>query len=254
MKRIETSAITKIYNGISALDGLSLSIDDSSIYGIIGRSGAGKSTLLRILGLLESPDAGLYKLNDIDVSHLTENDLIRHRRSIGTVFQHFNLFASRTAFENIAYPLEITGKKKSFIRDRVETLLKLVGMSDRGDARLSQLSGGQKQRIAIARALAAEPDILLCDEATSALDPGTTREILQLLKDLQSKLKLTIVIITHHMEVISAICDRVAVLEAGRIVEEGPVPEIFTGPKSNEAKELLSKIQLSESAYQLQGG
>lgn len=253
MKRIETSAITKIYNGISALDGLSLSIDDSSIYGIIGRSGAGKSTLLRILGLLESPDAGLYKLNDIDVSHLTENDLIRHRRSIGTVFQHFNLFASRTAFENIAYPLEITGKKKSFIRDRVETLLKLVGMSDRGDARLSQLSGGQKQRIAIARALAAEPDILLCDEATSALDPGTTREILQLLKDLQSKLKLTIVIITHHMEVISAICDRVAVLEAGRIVEEGSVSEIFTGPKSNEAKELLSKIQLSESAYQLQG-
>ncbi len=230
------------YGTLHAVDGVSLTIPSNTIFGIIGRSGAGKSTLVRLVSMLEKPDSGEVYYGDKRVDNLNKKELITERRRIGMIFQNFNLFSSRTASENIAYPMEICKMDKKHIKDRTEELLKLVGLEGRGNNPISTLSGGQKQRVAIARALAIKPDILFCDEATSALDPQTTRSILSLIKDLQKKMNLTVVMITHQMEVVRDACDFVAVLENGKVVEEGSVKEIFAHPKKAVTKDFLSNL------------
>jgi D-methionine transport system ATP-binding protein len=236
---IVLKGITKKYAAVAALQELNLTVPDGSIYGIIGKSGAGKSTLLRIMGLLEAPDAGEVYYGGERVDTLTGISLLLRRRKMGMIFQNFNLFGSRNVAGNIAYPLEIAGLRKKQIHDRVDELLELVQIQDKRKARLRELSGGQKQRVAIARALAANPEVLFCDEATSSLDPQTTRSILSLIRELHDRLKITVVLITHQMEVIKAICGEVAVLEAGRIVEEGSMDAVFSNPRSIAAKELI---------------
>ena len=216
-----------------------LTIPDSCIYGIIGRSGAGKSTLLRIMSLLETPDTGAVYYGAERVDTLRGSALRERRRNMGMIFQNFNLLGSRSAAGNIAYPLEIAGVHHRQIEQRVDELLELVDISDKRKARLRELSGGQKQRVAIARALAANPEVLFCDEATSSLDPQTTRAILALIRDLQRRLGITVVLITHQMEVIREICQHVAVLDEGRIVEEGSVSQLFEAPRSAAARELI---------------
>lgn len=228
---------------VVALDDVSLSVREGEIFGVIGYSGAGKSTLVRCINFLEVPDSGRLSIDGFGTFDIKDGrifhdgravggkDLARLRRSIGMIFQHFNLFDRSTVFENTAYPLRHTGLSERAIEDRVRQLLSLVGLSDKIDAYPSQLSGGQKQRVAIARALANNPKILLSDEATSALDPDATESILRLLKDLNAKLGLTIIIITHEMGVIKSVCDRVAVLENGRKVEEDSVYRIFSDPR-----------------------
>ena len=230
------------YGSLHAVQDVSLDIPSNTIYGIIGKSGAGKSTLVRLVSMLERPDAGEVHFDDERVDNLTGRALIEKRRRIGMIFQNFNLFSSRDAAGNIAYPMEICGMDKTHIRRRVDELLALVGLQGRGDAPISTLSGGQKQRVAIARALACQPDILFCDEATSALDPQTTRAILALIKELQAKMNLTVVMITHQMEVVRDACERVAVLDGGRIVEEGLVSDIFANPHSEVTKDFLSHL------------
>ncbi len=227
---------------VHAVRDVSLTIPSNSIYGIIGKSGAGKSTLVRLISLLEQPDSGSVCYDDQQVDNLKGEALIQRRRRIGMIFQSFNLFSSRTAARNVAYPLEICGTPKDQIKRRVAELLELVGLADRDNAPISQLSGGQKQRIAIARALANNPDILFCDEATSALDPQTTRSILALIREIQQKMKLTVVMITHQMEVVRDACDYVAVLDAGQVVEEGSVSQIFSRPQSPVTKDFLSNL------------
>ena len=240
------------YGSLHAVDGVSLDIPSNTVYGIIGRSGAGKSTLVRLVSMLERPDEGEVWYGDKRVDNLSKKDLIEERRKIGMIFQNFNLFSSRTAAENIAYPMEICRKPKDWIKKRTEELLALVGLEGRGNAAVSTLSGGQKQRIAIARALACEPSILFCDEATSALDPQTTRSILALIKEIQKKMNLTVVMITHQMEVVRDACDRVAVLENGKVVEEGMVSDIFASPKSAVTKDFLSNLtNVKESIVKL---
>jgi D-methionine transport system ATP-binding protein len=216
----------------TVLQDLSLSVKKGEIFGIIGRSGAGKSTLIRCINMLERPSAGRVVVDGQDITALSGAALRDARRRIGMIFQHFNLLSSRTVFDNVAFPLELTGMSKSQIEQEVLPLLELVGLSDKRTAYPAQLSGGQKQRVAIARALASKPAVLLCDEATSALDPETTQSILALLKDINAKLDLTILLITHEMPVIKAICDKVAVLDRGVVVEQGPVFDIFTAPKA----------------------
>ena len=228
---------------VNAVGGVSLEIPSNTIYGIIGKSGAGKSTLVRLVSLLERPDSGAVWYDDKRVDDLKKYDLIEQRRHAGMIFQNFNLFSSRSAAGNIAYPLEICKTPKDQIKKRVEELLALVGLEGRGDAKISSLSGGQKQRVAIARALANYPSILFCDEATSALDPQTTRAILELIKDLQKKMSLTVVMITHQMEVVRDACSLVSVLDEGRVVEEGSVSDIFTKPKAAITKEFMSNIR-----------
>ncbi len=227
---------------IHAVYGVSLSIQPNSIFGIIGKSGAGKSSLVRIMSLLEKPDSGAVYYDDERVDFLSGRSLIERRRRIGMIFQNFNLFCSRTAAKNIAYPLEISGVPSGQINARVQELLSLVGLSDRADTPISRLSGGQKQRIAIARALANNPDVLFCDEATSALDPQTTRSILNLIREIQRKMNLTVVMVTHQMEVVRDACDYVAVLDNGAIAEQGTVEEIFMRPKSAVTKDFLSNL------------
>ena len=227
---------------ITAVDGVSLHIPENMIYGIIGRSGAGKSSLVRLVSLLEAPDSGRVCYNDVRVDNLSKAELIQRRRKIGMIFQNFNLFSSRTAAQNIAYPLEICKTRSSVIKERVAEMLKLVGLEDRGSAPVSTLSGGQKQRIAIARALAPRPDILFCDEATSALDPQTTHSILNLIREIQAKMNLSVVMITHQMEVVRDACEQVAVLDNGKVVEQGLVTDIFSHPKSDVTKDFLSHI------------
>lgn len=229
---------------VHAVRDVSLTIPSNSIYGIIGKSGAGKSTLVRLISLLEEPDSGSVLYDEQQVDHLKGEALIQRRRRIGMIFQSFNLFSSRTAAQNIAYPLEICGTPKSQIKERVAELLELVGLADRGNSPISQLSGGQKQRIAIARALANKPDILFCDEATSALDPQTTRSILSLIREIQQKMQLTVVMITHQMEVVRDACDYVAVLEGGAVVEEGSVSQIFSHPQSAVTKDFLANLSV----------
>ena len=230
------------YGSLHAVQDVSLDIPSNTIYGIIGKSGAGKSTLVRLVSMLERPDAGEVHFDDERVDNLTGRALIEKRRRIGMIFQNFNLFSSRDAAGNIAYPMEICGMDKAHIRRRVDELLALVGLQGRGDAPISTLSGGQKQRVAIARALACQPDILFCDEATSALDPQTTRAILALIKELQVKMNLTVVMISNQMEVVRDACERVAVLDGGRIVEEGLVSDIFANPHSEVTKDFLSHL------------
>ena len=250
--QIRLENLKRDYGSLHAVDGGSLNIPSNTVYGIIGRSGAGKSTLVRLVSMLERSDEGEVWYGDKRVDNLSKKELIEERRKIGMIFQNFNLFSSRTAAENIAYPMEICRKPKDWIKKRTEELLALVGLEGRGDAAVSTLSGGQKQRIAIARALACEPSILFCDEATSALDPQTTRSILALIKEIQKKMNLTVVMITHQMEVVRDACDRVAVLENGKVVEEGLVNDIFAHPKSAVTKDFLSNLtNVKESIVKL---
>ncbi len=224
---------------VVAANHVNLQIEDGEIFGIIGFSGAGKSTLVRHINLLEYPTEGSIYIDDVDITKVSNKELRRYRQKIGMIFQQFNLLEQRNVTGNIMYPLEIAGVKKTEAKKRVEELLHIVGMEDKAAAYPSQLSGGQKQRVAIARALATNPDVLLCDEATSALDPITTRSILELLKDINKKLNVTIVVITHEMKVVEQICDRVAVMSAGNIEEIGTVREVFMNPKSETARKLI---------------
>ncbi|KAB1071814.1 methionine ABC transporter ATP-binding protein [Methylobacterium planeticum] len=231
---------TRQRTSVSALADIDLAVPAGSVLGVIGRSGAGKSTLIRLVNGLERPDVGRIRVGDAEISALDERALRRVRRGVGMIFQHFNLLSSRSAFGNIALPLEIEGRGKAEIRARVEELLALTGLEDQRDRYPSELSGGQKQRVGIARALATGPSVLLSDEATSALDPETTRAILALLRRINRELGLTILLITHEMSVIRAIADRVAVLENGRIVEQGDVFEVFTRPQAEVTRTLLA--------------
>lgn len=250
---IKLENLVKTYNArrntpeVKAVKNISLSIPSNKIFGIIGKSGAGKSTLVRLISLLETPDSGSVFYDNKRVDNISGNELIEQRRRIGMIFQNFNLFSSRTAGQNIAYPLEICGKPKAEIEKRVKELLELVDLSDRKDAAISTLSGGQKQRIAIARALANKPDILFCDEATSALDPQTTLSILSLIRKIQEQMNLTVIMITHQMEVVRDACSLVAVLNDGQVVEQGTVNDIFLHPKSSVTKEFLANLAPQEN-------
>lgn len=240
---IELKNIYKTFsdNGktFNAVEDATVSIKKGEIYGIIGFSGAGKSTLVRTINLLGRPTSGTVTVRGKDMLQLSPKELRQERKTIGMIFQHFNLMKSRTVFDNVAFPLKRSGLSKNQISEKVHQLLNLVEISEKENHFPSQLSGGQKQRVAIARALANDPDILLCDEATSALDPTTTRAILRLLKKLNQQLGLTIVIITHQMEVIKEICDNVAVMENGKIVEQGEVFNIFANPQNEVTKRFI---------------
>ncbi|MCR5222200.1 MAG: methionine ABC transporter ATP-binding protein [Lachnospiraceae bacterium] len=224
---------------LDAVNNVSLHIRKGDIYGIIGLSGAGKSTLVRCMNFLEIPTEGEVKFKGVPLSSLTRKQLLQTRRSISMIFQGFNLLSQRSVLKNVCYPLEIAGVPKKEAEAKAVSLLNVVGLGDKLKAYPSQLSGGQKQRVAIARALASDPEVLLCDEATSALDPNTTRAILDLLKEINETMGVTIVVITHEMKVIEKICNRVAVLDHGVVAEEGAVSDIFTCPKSDIARELI---------------
>lgn len=224
---------------IQALKDINLSIEQGDIFGIIGLSGAGKSSLVRCINFLEKPTTGRVYFEGTDMGKLSKKELLKARQSIGMIFQNFNLLEQRNALKNICFPLEIAGVPKAKAEERARELLKLVGLEDRERSYPSQLSGGQKQRVAIARALATNPKILLCDEATSALDPTTTQSILSLLKEINQKMNVTIIIITHEMSVVEKICSKVAVIDNSRIVECGDVKEVYTNPKSDMAKKLI---------------
>ncbi|KGR75117.1 methionine ABC transporter ATP-binding protein [Ureibacillus sinduriensis] len=243
---IELKDISKIYktkNGeITAVKDVSLSINKGEIFGIIGYSGAGKSTMIRLLNGLEKPTTGTVEVNGQQISSITGTQLRQARQKISMIFQHFNLLWSRTVADNIAFPLEIAGVPKAERVTRVKELIDLVGLTGRENAYPSQLSGGQKQRVGIARALANNPEVLLCDEATSALDPETTDAILELLLDINKRLGLTIVLITHEMHVIRKICRRVAVMEAGRVVESGDVLDVFQNPQAEITKNFVMQV------------
>ncbi len=233
---------------VRAVDGISLAVPPNSIYGIIGKSGAGKSSLVRLASLLERPDSGEVRYDGQRVDSLSEKEQRLCRRRFGMIFQNFNLFSSRTAGQNIAYPLELCRMHKAAIEKRVGEMLALVDLSDKKDAPISTLSGGQKQRIAIARALAHKPDVLFCDEATSALDPQTTKSILDLIRAIQSEMKLTVIMITHQMEVVRDACSFVAVLDRGRIAETGSVNDIFLSPKAPVTRDFLTHISRNDTA------
>ena len=241
---IKLNNITKIFTlpdkKLTALDNVSLHVPKGQICGVIGASGAGKSTLIRCVNLLERPTRGAVVIDDVDLTQLSDAELVKTRRQIGMIFQHFNLLTSRTVFENIALPLELENKSKAEIQEKTTALLALVGLSDKHNVYPANLSGGQKQRVAIARALASDPKVLLCDEATSALDPATTQSILKLLKEINRTLGITILLITHEMEVVKRICDQVAVIDKGRLIEQGTVSEIFSNPKTELAQEFIS--------------
>ena len=243
---IDLRGITQIYPGpqgpVEALRGIDLHITPGEVFGIIGRSGAGKSSLVRVINLLNRPTKGEVIVAGRDLTQLNDAQLRAARRDIGMVFQHFNLLSSRTVFDNAALPLELAGMDKAAIRERVNPLLELVGLSALADRYPSQISGGQKQRVGIARALASRPKVLLSDEATSALDPETTRSILALLRQVNKELGLTVVLITHQMQVIKLVADRVTVIDAGRIVEQGPVIDVFTRPQQAITKSLIDEI------------
>ena len=224
---------------VTAVNDLNLAINRGDIFGIIGLSGAGKSTLVRCLNLLERPTQGQVLVDGKDLTKLNDKKLRESRRKIGMIFQHFNLLMQRTVLDNVCFPMELVGIKKKEARKRALELLDTVGLADKAKAYPAQLSGGQKQRVAIARVLAADPEILLCDEATSALDPQTTKAILSLLKDINEKMGITIVVITHEMAVVQAICNRVGVLEKGVLVEQGDVEQLFRNPQTSAAKNLI---------------
>lgn len=238
-------------NTVEALRGITLDIEAGDIYGIIGMSGAGKSTLVRCLNFLERPTDGTVYVEGRDLSAMSEKELLKMRRSVAMIFQHFNLLMQRTVLDNICFPMEIAGVKKKEAREKAREYLKIVDLSEKENAYPAQLSGGQKQRVAIARALAMDPKILLCDEATSALDPTTTKSILALLKEINTKYGITIVIITHSMEVVQEICTKVAIIDAGILAENGTVEEVFTSPKSRAARKLVyqgeRKVSLMKS-------
>ncbi|MDF2542671.1 MAG: metN [Herbinix sp.] len=240
---IELVELSKIFrskhNEVKALENINLSIQRGEIFGIIGLSGAGKSTLVRCINFLEKPTSGAVVFDGNDLGSLKEKELLKARQSMGMIFQQFNLLMQRNTVQNICFPLELAGVPKKEAKKRALELLDVVGLSDKAKAYPAQLSGGQKQRIAIARALATNPKVLLCDEATSALDPTTTRSILNLLKDINQKLGITIIVITHEMSVIEEICNRVAIIDQSQIAEVGSVEEVFVRPKSKIAKQLV---------------
>ena len=240
---ITLEKVNKVYsNGLHAVKDVSLKVNKGDIFGIIGLSGAGKSSLIRLINRLEEPTSGKIFINGENVLEFNKKQLLERRKKIGMIFQHFNLLSSRTVEENVAFALEIANWNKNEIKERVAMLLDIVGLSDKAKYYPSQLSGGQKQRVSIARALANNPDILLSDEATSALDPKTTKSILELIKEIQQKFSLTVVMITHQMEVVKEVCNRVAIMSDGRIVEEGGVHHIFADPKNEITKELISYV------------
>ena len=241
---IELKHISKVFptadGELRALSDINLTIQDGDVFGIVGMSGAGKSTLVRCINLLERPTQGQVIIDGKDLCAMPEKELILQRRSIAMIFQQFNLLMQRTCLKNICFPMELAGVKKAEAEQRARELLQTVGLPDKAEAYPAQLSGGQKQRIAIARALATNPKVLLCDEATSALDPNTTQSILTLIRDINRKLGITVVVITHQMSVVEAICDRVAILDKGVVVEEGSVKEIFANPKTAAARRLVA--------------
>ncbi len=240
---IEIKNLDKVFSSaggpIEALKDINLTINDGEIFGIIGLSGAGKSTLVRCINLLEKPTNGSVILDGKDLVKIPKKELLMTRRNIGMIFQSFNLLSQRNVLKNVLYPMEIAGIKKAEAEKRAKELIEMVGLTDRIKSYPAQLSGGQKQRVAIARALSTNPKYLLCDEATSALDPNTVRSILALLKDINKKLGVTIIVITHEMRVVEQICDRVAVIDGGRVVETGEVKQVFISPKSKMARELI---------------
>ncbi|MGE5381534.1 MAG: methionine ABC transporter ATP-binding protein [Methylocystaceae bacterium] len=247
---IKIENLTKIYptpsGPLVALRDVSLAINRGEIYGIIGLSGAGKSTLIRCINMLERPNSGRVLVDGVNLSALSESELRSARQKIGMIFQHFNLLSSRTVSGNIEFPLEIAGIAPAVRRKRVGELLEIVGLTDKASNYPSQLSGGQKQRVGIARALANNPDIVLCDEATSALDPQTTQSILALLREINESLGVTIVLITHEMEVIKQVCDRVAVIEEAQIVETGSVLDILANPQTETARTFGQSIMATD--------
>jgi D-methionine transport system ATP-binding protein len=243
---IEIKNLVKVYetkkSNVIGVDHVSLTINSGEIFGIVGYSGAGKSSLIRCLNLLEKPTSGEIRIDGLSLTSLTDKELRKARLKIGMIFQHFHLVSAKTVFENIAFALKAAGKPYEEIEPRVTELLHMVGLSDKRDAYPSQLSGGQKQRVGIARALANNPSVLLCDEATSALDPSTTKSILKLLRKINKELGITIVLITHEMEVVKEICDRMAVMQEGKVIEEGPVYDIFANPVQGLTKEFIQTI------------
>ena len=247
---IELRDLKKVYpvpgGEVVALGGVSLKIEKGEIYGIIGMSGAGKSTLIRCINRLDTPTDGQILIDGENILALKGKELIRMRRRVSMIFQQFNLLMQKTVARNVRYPLEIAGVPKAQANQRVMELLRIVGLEDKADAYPAQLSGGQKQRVAIARALASDPEVLLCDEATSALDPMTTQSILALLKDINERLGITVVIITHEMAVIRQICTRVAILDGGHIAEEGSVDEVFVHTRSAAGKRLFGILPENE--------
>lgn len=253
---IVLQGVTKVFykqkSAFKALDNVSLEVPEGKIYGVIGASGAGKSTLIRCVNLLEKPTEGRVLVDGQDLLTLGNRELAHTRRQIGMIFQHFNLLSSRTVAENIALPLELAGQPKSEIRRRVGELVSLVGLEDKLNEYPASLSGGQKQRVAIARTLANNPKVLLCDEATSALDPATTRSILSLLRDINRRLGITILLITHEMDVVKTICDEVAIISAGQLIEQGPVGELFSNPKTELAKQFIASALHVEIPEQYQ--
>ncbi|WP_102273826.1 methionine ABC transporter ATP-binding protein [Cytobacillus massiliigabonensis] len=255
---IEFQNLKKVYNSggqqVAALNGIDLTINKGEIFGVIGFSGAGKSSLIRCVNWLEQPTSGRVIVDGYDLTALSAKEIREVKRNIGMVFQHFNLLNSKTVFANVAMPLILAKVPKEEIKKRVGELLEFVGLSDKANNYPDQLSGGQKQRIGIARALATQPSILLCDEATSALDPQTTSSILDLLKKINREYNITILIITHEMAVIREICDRVAVIEAGKIIEEGTVFNVFSSPKTETARNFVSSVmndQIPDSIKQI---
>jgi len=255
---IQLSHIEKTYDSpsgpVKALKGIDLTIERGEIFGIIGLSGAGKSTLIRCINMLERPTAGKVIVDGQDMTSMNEKELRKARKNIGMIFQHFNLLSSATVYDNIAFPLRLSHTPEAEIKKKVLPLLELVGLADKAHQYPSQLSGGQKQRVGIARALASEPKVLLCDEATSALDPQTTRSILELIQDINRKLSLTVVVITHEMQVIKDICDKVAVIENGVIAEQGTVLEVFTNPQKPITKDFISVLLSNELPAAFRGG
>jgi len=243
---IEISNVEKVFKNkkieVHALRNVSLKVEKGDIFGIVGYSGAGKSTLLRLVNLLEKPTSGSVKIEGKEIINLSEKELNVLRKNIGMVFQQFNLLESQTVYQNLKIPLIISGASKNSIDKRIEELLDFVGLKDKKNSSVSKLSGGQKQRIGIARALATHPKILLCDEATSALDPKTTKSILKLLKKINNEFGITILLITHEMEVVKEICNKVAVMQDGEIKEQGNIIEIFTNPQENITKNFISSI------------
>lgn len=238
IENVSKSYISKD-GSVQALKNVNLAIESGDIFGIIGMSGAGKSTLVRCMNFLEVPTEGTVSIRGKALSDLSEKELRKEREKIGMIFQHFNLLMQKSVLENICFPLYIQGKRKAEARKRAMELLRIVGLEDKAKAYPAQLSGGQKQRVAIARALASDPKILLCDEATSALDPNTTKSILELIKQINRDLGITVIVITHEMAVIEAICDRVAIIDHSQIAESGRVSEIFSEPKSKIGRQLI---------------
>ncbi len=249
-KMIELKNVSKTFQvqsrEVTAVKDVSLKVEKGEIFGIVGASGAGKSTLVRCMNLLEVPTSGEVLFDGVDLVKLSQKELLQKRQSISMIFQGFNLFSQRSVLKNICYPLEIAGVKKEAATKKAQELLELVGLGDKANAYPSQLSGGQKQRVAIARALATDPKVLLCDEATSALDPGTTLQILNLLQEVREKLGVTVIIITHEMEVVQRICDKVAVMNQGQVVETGTTEQIFLNPQSPITRKMLLTEQNTE--------